>query len=164
MKLTRSSLKKPQTEFEARKNEESISLPLFPCLRKTRDQERKYIYIKWEDGSKMRATFRRCFPPLPSSRVFLAPGCIHRSDVFKGSGFGVFALRVMDERVRSRWAWWSRSQRTVTHRAHAVHARARERESMTHVLYTRARTGRNGACVSFFPIVLSLLVRRTFVT
>lgn len=92
------------------------------------------------------------FPP----RVFLAPGCIHP---LEGTGFGVFALRVMDERSRSRWAWWSRSQRSVTHRAHAVRARARERESMTHVLCTR--TGRNSARASLFsPLFFHV---RTFV-
>lgn len=88
----------------------------------------------------MRARHSTDVSPFLSSRVFLAAGCIHPLDVFsRETGLGVFALRVMDERSRSRWAWWSRSQGTVTHRARAVHARARERESMTHVLYTRAK-------------------------
>lgn len=145
MKLTRSSLKKPQTSTE----EERIIVP--PLCEKHKKE--KCVYVRTYNGKTVRkcATFRRCFPPLPSSRVFLAPGCIHP---LEGTGFGVFALRVMDERSRSRWAWWSRSQRSVTHRAHAVRARARERESMTHVLCTR--TGRNSARASLFsPIVLS---------
>lgn len=112
----------------------------------------------------MRARHSADVSPFLSSRVFLAAGCIHPLDVFsRETGLGVFALRVMDERSRSRWAWWSRSQGTVTHRARAVHARARERESMTHVLYTRAKgTIRASLFLSLFPLFFHVL-RQTFV-
>lgn len=166
MKLTRSSLKKPQTEFEARKNEESISLPLFPCLRKTRDQERKYIYIYKMGGRFENA---RDIPPM-----FPSPSLLAR--IF-GTGVHPPFGRVQGKRVRRlcppRHGRASavavgvvepQSENRDASSARCSRARTRAREHDTRFIHARSY-GTERRVRFFFPhCSFILLVGRTFVT